>query len=162
MKSKTKSIGFNILIVFFLISIFILAPYSVSGNPYVSEEALRAQDEMIEAGRTSRLMEAFGFGDKLKLSAGEAGYDDINNPNIVIGTVIEMSLSLLGIIFIILIIYGGYQWMYAKGNEEQVKKAKEIIMAAIIGLVIVVAAYAISYFVISSFSEGVLEELSTN
>ncbi len=64
-----------------------------------------------------------------------------------VGQVIQGLLSLLGVIFMILIIYGGYLWMIARGNEEQVTKAKAIIRGSIIGLFIVLAAYAISTFI---------------
>ena len=61
--------------------------------------------------------------------------------------VINAFLSIFGTIFLILMILGGYKWMMASGREEEVKKAKDTIRAAIIGLIIVVSAYAISYFV---------------
>lgn len=48
-------------------------------------------------------------------------------------------------------IYGGIAWMLAGGNETTVDKAKRIVEEAVIGLLIVVAAYAISYFVLSAF-----------
>lgn len=63
------------------------------------------------------------------------------------GTVIKTALSLVGTIFLILTVYAGILWMTARGNEEHVKKAKEIITASIIGLVIVLSAYAVTYFV---------------
>jgi cbb3-type cytochrome oxidase subunit 3 len=93
----------------------------------------------------------------LDRAATYAGYD-INTTSIdpIIGTIIQAVLSLLGVIFLILMIYGGYLWMTAKGNEEQVTRAKELIIAAVTGLVIIVAAYAISYFIISKFSSGTL------
>lgn len=62
--------------------------------------------------------------------------------------IINIILSLLGVIFLGLMIYGGVVWMTAQGNEEKVKKAKELITEAIIGLIIVLAAYAITYFVL--------------
>jgi len=65
----------------------------------------------------------------------------------VVGKVINAFLSIFGTIFLILMILGGYKWMMASGREEEVKKAKDTIRAAIIGLIIVVSAYAISYFV---------------
>lgn len=70
-----------------------------------------------------------------------------------IGGVVQAILSFLGVVFLILMIYGGFLWMTAKGNEEQVTKAKNLIVAAIIGIIIVISAYAISYFVISSAGE---------
>ncbi|MFA5131660.1 MAG: pilin [Patescibacteria group bacterium] len=64
-----------------------------------------------------------------------------------ISTIIQAALGLLGAIFVVLMIAAGFQWMTAGGNEAQVKKAQDTIKTAIIGLVIVVAAYAITYFV---------------
>jgi len=68
----------------------------------------------------------------------------------IIGTVISAALALLGIIFIILIIIAGYQWMTAGGNEEAIKNAQARIKTAIIGLVITLAAYAIWAFISNS------------
>jgi len=67
----------------------------------------------------------------------------------IISTIIKAFLSLLGLIFVILVIYGGYNWMTAGGDEAKVEKAKKIIQRAIIGLIITVAAYAITEFVFS-------------
>jgi len=72
----------------------------------------------------------------------------------IIATVITTVLSFLGIIFVILIIFSGYQWMTAGGNEDQVKKATARIKNAVIGLIIVVFAYAITAFVFKNLSGG--------
>lgn len=67
--------------------------------------------------------------------------------SVVIGKVIGVALSFIGILFLLLMIYGGFTWMIARGNESDVTKAKEIIIAAIIGLIIVLAAYGITSYV---------------
>jgi hypothetical protein len=72
-----------------------------------------------------------------------------------VSTIIQVVLSLLAIIFLILMFYAGYLWMMAKGNEDDVKKAKDIIVAAIIGLVIIAAAYSITYFVFQNIGGAV-------
>lgn len=64
-----------------------------------------------------------------------------------VGSVVSVALSLVGTIFFVLTIYAGYLWMAAGGNEENVGKAKKILTAAVIGLVIVMSSYAITYFV---------------
>ena len=69
-------------------------------------------------------------------------------------SIIKTVLSLLGFIFVVLIIYAGILWMTAGGKEEQVKKAGNIITRAVIGLVIVVLAYAITYFVFANLPSG--------
>ncbi len=80
--------------------------------------------------------------------SGQAGVTSIT------GTVISVILSLLGVIFLALTIYGGIMWMTAEGKEERIEKAKNIIINSVIGLVIVMAAYAISYFVINALTQA--------
>ena len=70
-----------------------------------------------------------------------------------IGKIIGIALSFIGVIFLGLLIYGGYTWMVARGNEQAVEKAKSIIINAIIGLGIVVMAYAVTVVVSNIFIE---------
>jgi amino acid transporter len=71
----------------------------------------------------------------------------------IISSLIAVFLSLLGIIFLGLMVYSGYNWMTAGGEEEKVKKAQSTIKKAIIGLIITVSAYSISYFVFDSMEK---------
>lgn len=70
------------------------------------------------------------------------------SPEEVIIATAQWALGFLGLVAVILIIYGGFTWMTSAGNEERVKKAKEIIKASVIGLVIVLASWMIVTFVI--------------
>ena len=88
--------------------------------------------------------------------AKKAGYNETSNYEYIVSQIIFTILTLLGVIFLILMVYGGSIWMTAGGKEDRVKKAKDLIQAAIIGLIIVVSAYAISFFVVSKMTEGVL------
>jgi len=72
----------------------------------------------------------------------------------VLGLLIKSALSLLGVVFIIMVIIGGYHWMLAGGNEEGVKKAQGYIKRAIIGLIITVASWAIWDFILTNFIIG--------
>jgi len=63
-------------------------------------------------------------------------------------------LGLLGLLFLILVLYGGFAWLLSGGNEERVKKARDIILHGIIGLAIVLGAYAISWFVVRGLITG--------
>jgi len=65
------------------------------------------------------------------------------------GAVIQAALALIGVIFLALMLYAGYHWMTARGEEEKVEKAKDTITRAIIGLIIVVGAYAIWIFILN-------------
>jgi len=66
-----------------------------------------------------------------------------------VGRIIKIILSLTGTIFLVLTVYAGILWMTAGGIEERVTKAKTILQTSVIGLVIVVAAYSVTYFVVN-------------
>jgi len=66
-----------------------------------------------------------------------------------IGNLINIVLSFLGVIFVILIIYGGFMWMTAGGKEQQVEDAKKVIIRATIGIAVIMLAYAVTWFIIS-------------
>lgn len=100
------------------------------------------------------LVEAASITERMKtaietvdLPGTEPGGNIETRTQAIVGLIINAFLSLFGIIFMILILYGGYKWMLAAGREEELTKAKDIIRSAIIGLIIVMAAYAISYFI---------------
>lgn len=95
----------------------------------------------------------------LDKAAGAAGYatgGDATSLNDLIGTIIYAFLGLVGVVFLVLVIYGGLTWMTAQGNEEKVKKANGIISGSLIGLIVTLAAYVISYFLINYFQTGAL------
>ena len=64
-----------------------------------------------------------------------------------IGWAIRPILALVGAIFLALAVYGGFLWTTARGNEEQVKKAQNILTSAVIGAIIVLGAYAVVHLV---------------
>ncbi len=97
-----------------------------------------------------------GSGGLLGNAATQAGY----SPNTTdtsfaatLGLVIRMALSLMGVIFMSLVVYAGFLWMNARGDEGQVEKAIQTIRRAVIGLVIVVSAYSITEFVVPRIVE---------
>lgn len=85
----------------------------------------------------------------LDVTAGKAGYNKSETPYTITTTGVNIALALVYIIFFILVLYAGIRWMTAQGNEEHVTKAKNILEAAIIGLVVISMAYAITNFVLS-------------
>lgn len=103
--------------------------------------------------------------DGLKETGGKvAAYKDQaqNSPNSAVGIknivlekmggLVGLVLSFVGIIFLMLIVWAGIQWMTAQGNSSQVDKAKDLMINAIIGLIIVTAAYSITYFIGNQFT----------
>lgn len=71
----------------------------------------------------------------------------------VIANIIKFVLSFLGIVFLILVIYGGFLRMFAGGDSAKIEKSMKIIKDASIGLLIIFAAYTITYFVFSNVGE---------
>lgn len=80
-------------------------------------------------------------------------YSAETNIGLIISKIIVLILGFLGLIMVILIIIAGFQWMTAGGNSETIKKAKERITSAIIGLIIIFLSLSISYFVIENLKE---------
>jgi lysylphosphatidylglycerol synthetase-like protein (DUF2156 family) len=82
----------------------------------------------------------------------EAGFSDRTNSTTFaqyIGRIINISMSLLGTIFVAQMVYAGYLWTTARDEADQLEKAKHIIRRSIVGLAIVLSAWAITYFVLS-------------
>ena len=81
--------------------------------------------------------------------AKSAGFDpEQQNLSVLIGQIIGNLLAFLGTAFVIYMIYGGYLYMTAQGNEDQVEKGKDVIKNAVIGMVIIALAYAITAAVV--------------
>jgi len=73
---------------------------------------------------------------------------------VTIAEIIRTAMSLLGIVAVLIVLYGGFKWMTSAGNEEEVGKAKQILTA---GIVIVIMAYGITNAVIKGVTTGDIE-----
>jgi hypothetical protein len=97
---------------------------------------------------------AQGTGPDLGLNYATAiglGTQDIRTT---ISGIIKAFMGLLGIIAVVIILYGGFKWMTAMGAQEKVDEAKKLIISGIIGLVIILTAYAIAQFVVGAIVNG--------
>ncbi len=83
----------------------------------------------------------------------ELGGEKLNLPYLV-GDIIGKILAFLGIVFILLIIWAGFQWMTAGGDTGKVGKSKTLILNAVIGLIIIMMSYGITTFVIKSINDA--------
>ena len=72
----------------------------------------------------------------------------IDSPQTLIGRVINSILGVVGSLALVMFVYGGLIWMTSSGSSEQVKKGKDILIWAIIGLAISDSAYGLVRFVI--------------
>lgn len=101
----------------------------------------------------------FGLEANRVLAQDNFGINDFASGGVNLGTrplretiagIVNIGLGFLGILAVLLILYGGYIWMTSQGNSEKVQRAKMIIISAIIGLVIILTAYAVSRFILTS------------
>lgn len=89
--------------------------------------------------------------DSMKTSADKIyGKENVKklstDPVVIIGQLIREILTFVGIIFFLLVIYGGSLWMFSLGNEDRVKDGKGIIINAAIGLGLIFLSYSITYY----------------
>ncbi len=84
----------------------------------------------------------------------EAGVGEQKDITFIIGQIINVALGFLGVVLLVYLLYGGFLWMTSGGSEDGVKKAQTMIKNAVIGLVIIVAAFAISNFVLTSLVQA--------
>ncbi len=81
---------------------------------------------------------------------GAAAGQEKTGLSVYVAKILQGFLSLLGVIAVVLIIYAGFLWMTAGGNEESVTKAKDLLMNAVIGLAIILLSYAITRFIFNA------------
>jgi hypothetical protein len=100
-------------------------------------------------GNMSTLL-ALGVYSGLGEAGAGAGYSTSQTAPQLVGLLISAVLGILGVIFLILVLYAGFQWMTAAGDEKKVASAKSILVRATVGLLICLSAYSISSFVIGA------------
>lgn len=97
--------------------------------------------------------------DKIAPKFGESNANNPTDIREVIINIIKIFLTFLGLIFLIMIIFAGFRWMTAAGNEQRVDTAKAQITAATIGMIIVLSAFLITNFIVSRFDQSVSDSI---
>lgn len=105
------------------------------------------------------LVLAYDFGEAsgLNLTAEKAGFS--KEQKSIDGMIVQgitLVLTFVGVLFLILTIVASFKWMTARGNDTEVEKAKKMFIQSVIGILIVLAAYALSYFIVEFFSKPYL------
>ncbi len=72
------------------------------------------------------------------------------DPRAIAASVIKVMLGFLGIIAVLIILFAGFLWMTAAGNEDKITQAKGMMSAGVIGLIIILAAFGIATFVMNA------------
>jgi len=127
-----KKISF-ILLALFIMPIFALA---LTASPVVAATNITNEDYWGNNGVSANIENEILLGNK--------------DPREIAAEVINVILGFLGIVAVIIILAGGFKWMTAGGNQDKVDEAKKLMAAGAIGLVIVLAAFGIARFLISS------------
>ncbi|MEK7580570.1 MAG: hypothetical protein AAB465_03115 [Patescibacteria group bacterium] len=91
--------------------------------------------------------------DALQSTAETAGLKGETDVTVIIGRIINIVLGFLGLIAVVIIIIGGFMWMTSGGDEPKIKKAKDLILNGVIGLLIIVISYAAARFVVERLQE---------
>lgn len=100
----------------------------------------------LQAADAAVLAQGDSYG--LSEAAGKAGLSKDTNFPETIGIILFTVISLIGVFFLVLVVYGGFLWMTAGGNAEKTKKAGAIMRNGVIGVIIILSAYAITQYVI--------------
>ncbi len=87
---------------------------------------------------------------QLGLQYGAATGLPASDVRLTVARIIRVAMSLLGTVALIIVVYGGFLWMTAGGNEERTGEAKKWITAGVIGLAIILAAYSITIFIVQN------------
>jgi hypothetical protein len=107
------------------------------------------------------------FGNVLRRVACGAGYIRAGDVDVadetrlveIVGTFVSVALAFTGVVFVVLMVYGGYLWMTAQGNEEQVGEAQKLIRNAVLGIIVVFAAFTVSYAVLLAVNSALTPRL---
>ncbi len=84
-------------------------------------------------------------------NTAQLGEEDLRTT---IGNIVRVVLGFLGLLAVLLVLWAGFLWMTATGNEDQIGKAKGILISAVIGLIIIMSAYAITTFIFDEFGSA--------
>lgn len=129
------------------LSLMLIAAFALSALfvPFTAH----AQGEEVGDGSGTTDGDIFGVGEfENELQLGD------QDLRVTIARIINVALSLLGIVAVVIVLIGGFQWMTAGGNDEKVAGARKLIFSGVIGLAIILAAFAIARFALSSLAEA--------
>lgn len=117
-----------------------LATFAAAATMLVTAGLTHVAMAQGDVGSIDDLRKEAGFGDKTIYQT--------------VGSIIKVALGVVGLIAICLVIYGGFQWMTSGGSEEKVDEAKKLLYSGVIGLVIILSAYALSSFVLKTLTSA--------
>lgn len=120
-----------------IVSMMVIGMNLLSVAPAMAQDTGLTPDELIGPG---------GANGQISQELGLPNQD----VRVTVARIIRVAMGLLGIIAVVIILIGGFTWMTAGGNDEKVGEAKKWIFSGVIGLAIILSAYAIATFVINN------------
>jgi hypothetical protein len=121
----------KLIIIFFILTAGLFAAHFALAQ---------SSDNLLFGGLQNQTGNIIGLGDQ--------------DPRIIIANIIRVALGFLGIVAVGLIMYAGWLWMTANGNEENIEKAKKILTGAVIGLVIILMSFAIATYILGKILDA--------
>ena len=102
----------------------------------------------VHGGRTQFIQYTNGF--------GVNKYSDVTEPGVIIQRIVAIVFSLLGIVAVVMMIYAGFLWLTAGGEEDKANQGRTLLFQAVIGLIIILAAYSVVYFVLRQLALAIV------
>ncbi len=102
---------------------------------------------------TSSTSETTGTPEKVKLEnplGGTGTIGEVTSPTKLIGNIIKTILTIVGALALAMFVYGGFTWLTSSGSPEKVKKGKDILIWAVIGLIVIFTSYTAVDFVLTA------------
>lgn len=131
------ALNYSLAVIFLFISLFLM---SFVSNFKIADQANAGWWETVSEGGLNDIAPVYDQ------TGAPSADDDIR---IIAARLIRVVLGLLGIIALVIIIAAGFRWMTANGDEEKVTESRKQLTNAVIGLIIILASFAIATFIIS-------------
>ncbi len=142
---KIKKYTFHITVAIILVATVIIGGhFALAAETSVSEVNYSSANYLAKADSISNL-------DKV---ADQTGLKSNVSLGTRIGTIIKGILSIIGVVMLVLFIYGGFTWMTAGGNEEKVRQATKILASAVTGFILIFLSYALTNFFITAYQKA--------
>lgn len=139
----------KLAVIFF--SIFLFGTVFISTNYVLAAPTPSSQQEALDQLKTA--------GNTAGINTNNASSKDVR---ILAATFIRYALSFVGIIFLGMSVYAGFLWMTAMGEEDKISTAKKLLTNGVIGLAIILSAYAITTYIITSLVSATTSKTSAD
>ncbi|MBI4599877.1 hypothetical protein HY732_03055 [Candidatus Uhrbacteria bacterium] len=139
----------NALIFFLAAFMFLGAAFFVSGASPVFAEGPTDLGDITHGNLTQWNYFTRGF--------GVNDYSAVAQPGTIVQRITAIFFGFLGIIAVVMVMYSGFLWLTAGGEEDKTKKATTLLFQSVIGLVIILASWVLVYYVLAQLTRAVLK-----